>query len=174
MHACTPYPSSLESIVLLYLNQKICHSFNSSPAHLSPSLFFLLLLPPHGSPTSPTPHIATPSHHPLHRSCWRINGRSDIEVENRLAGRFGRGGVVVNHVADFFGSRSGILRVVAGDVPVVAVEGGFSPKRARELVCDERRWFYGVCHTQTCSATPTPTPVKCQPWASYPSVYPET
>ncbi len=75
------------------------------------------------------PDIATPPHHPLHRCGRCVDGRSDIEVEDRFARWLGITGVVVDYVADLFCVASW---GAAGYVPVVAIKG--------RLAADERSW----------------------------------
>ncbi len=67
------------------------------------------------------PNVATPSHHPLQRGGRGVDGRPDVEIEDRFARRLRIGGVIVDHVADLFG-RAGWGP--ASNVPIVAVEGG--------------------------------------------------
>jgi hypothetical protein len=93
-----------------------------------PQLLSFLLLPPHRRPTSSMPHIATPTQHSLRRGRGRVDGRPDVEVKYRLTRRLGISRVIVDHVADLFGGACGCA---AGDVPVVAVEGGFAAGRTR-------------------------------------------
>lgn len=80
------------------------------------------------------PDIPPPPHHAFGGRGRSVNGGPHVEVEDRLACGFWRGGVVVYHVADF---AYGAVRGLALDVPVVAVEGGFaaasSPFLARRL-----------------------------------------
>lgn len=69
------------------------------------------------------PDVSPPPHHAFGRSRWSVNGGPHVEVEDRLACGFWRGGIVVYHVADF---AYGAVRGLALDVPVVAVERGFA------------------------------------------------
>lgn len=64
------------------------------------------------------PYVAAPSEHPLHSARGR-HGRSDIEVEDGLAGGLWLAAVVVDDIAYFLRVAVG----VPGDVPVVTVEG---------------------------------------------------
>lgn len=75
------------------------------------------------SPTSLMPDIPPPPHHAFGRCRRSINGGPHVEVEDRLACGFWRGGVVVYHVADF---AYGAIRGLALDVPVVAVKRRFA------------------------------------------------
>ncbi len=69
------------------------------------------------------PDIPPPPHHAFRRRRRSVNGGPHVEVEDRLACGFWRGGIVVYHVADF---AYGAVRGLALDVPVVAVERGFA------------------------------------------------
>lgn len=75
------------------------------------------------SSTSSMPDIPPPPHHAFRRRRRSVNGGPHVEVEDRLACGFWRGGIVVYHVADF---AYGAVRGLALDVPVVAVERGFA------------------------------------------------
>jgi hypothetical protein len=86
-------------------------------------LLFPALLPNRRS-TSPIPDIAGPADDALDRRRRGVDGRPDVEVEDRVARvRFRVGRVVVDNVPDLFGRV--VVGPVARDVPVVSVEGGF-------------------------------------------------
>jgi hypothetical protein len=107
-----PFPFQLDiSFPLIFLTRNL-------------PLSFLLL--PNGGTASLMPDISTPPHHPLYRSRRCIDGGSDVEVEDWFAGGFRIAGVVIDYVADLFGAAGWCA---TGDVPVVAVKGGFAPVR---------------------------------------------
>ena len=83
---------------------------------------------PDTSTTSSPPDVTTPPHHPFGGGRRTVEGWSDIEIEYWFARWFGLAAVVVDYVADFAGTGRG----GAGNVPIVAVEGGFGPKGETE------------------------------------------
>lgn len=94
------------------------HSTSISPPRGGPYLFGPLSLA-HLAPRRAPPHVAPPPDEALGGADGR-HGGPDVEVEDGLAGELGLARVVVDDVADLLG----LAVDVAGDEPVVAIEGG--------------------------------------------------
>lgn len=86
------------------------------------------LLFPDRSTAGPPPDIPSPPHQPFDRSRRRIEGWSNVEVEDRLA-RWLRGSrVIVDHIANLLRARG----CHALDEPVVSVKWRFGAAKKDE------------------------------------------
>ena len=77
------------------------------------------------------PNVTTPSHHSLHSGGRRVDGRSDVQIEDGFARRLWISGVIVDYVANLL---SCAAWCPAYDIPIVAVEGWLGAGKRVTLV----------------------------------------